>query len=106
MEKIVARDGVLCNIPSGKTCNLVVLFSGGFDSTALLNMAVNTKKKYDNIKTVYALYVKSNLLDKGKVALESRHVKKFISHINRDEELVKLVTFKSSFSDLEEYFLQ
>lgn len=103
MEKIVARDGVLCNIPSGKTCNLVVLFSGGFDSTALLNMAVNTKKKYDNIKTVYALYVKSNLLDKGKVALESRHVKKFISHINRDEELVKLVTFKSSFSDLEEY---
>nr|DAM78144.1 MAG TPA: PP-loop family [Caudoviricetes sp.] len=32
MEKIVARDGVLCNIPSGKTCNLVVLFSGGFDS--------------------------------------------------------------------------
>ena len=75
MEKIVARDGVLCNIPSGKTCNLVVLFSGGFDSTALLDMAVNTKKKYDNIKTVYALYVKSKLLDKGKVALESRHVK-------------------------------
>lgn len=103
MEKIVARDGVLCNIPSDKTCNLVVLFSGGFDSTALLNMAVNTKKKYDNIKTVYALYVKSNLLDKGKVALENRHVKKFISHINQDEELVKLVTFKSSFSDLEEY---
>ena len=103
MEKILAKDGLLCSIPSDKTCNLVVLFSGGFDSTALLHMAVNTKKKYDNIKTVYALYVKSNLLDKGKVALENRHVKKFISHINQDEELVKLVTFKSSFGDLVEY---
>ena len=103
MEKILAKDGLLCNIPSDKTCNLVVLFSGGFDSTALLHMAVKTKKKYDNIKTVYALYVKSNLLDKGKVALENRHVKKFISYINQDEYLVKLVTFKSSFGDLEEY---
>lgn len=103
MEKILAKDGLLCNIPSDKTCNLVVLFSGGFDSTALLHMAVNTKKKYDNIKTVYALYVKSNLLDRGKVKLESSHVNKFISYINKDEELVKLVTFKSSFSDLEEY---
>jgi 7-cyano-7-deazaguanine synthase in queuosine biosynthesis len=103
MEKILAKDGLLCNIPSDKTCNLVVLFSGGFDSTALLHMAVNTKKKYDNIKTVYALYVKSNLLDRGKVKLESSHVNKFISYINQDEELVKLVTFKSSFSDLEEY---
>jgi len=103
MEKILAKDGLLCNIPNDKTCNLVVLFSGGFDSTALLHMAVNTKKKYDNIKTVYALYVKSNLLDRGKVKLESSHVNKFITHINQDEELVKLVTFKSSFSDLEEY---
>lgn len=103
MEKILAKGGVLQGIPSDKTCNLVVLFSGGFDSTALLHMAVNTKKKHDNIKTVYALYVKSNLLDKGKVALENRHVKKFISYINQDEELVKLVTFKSSFGDLEEY---
>lgn len=103
MEKILSKDGLLCNIPSDKTCNLVVLFSGGFDSAALLHMAVNTKKKYDNIKTVYALYVKSSLLDRGKVKLESSHVNKFISYINKDEELVKLVTFKSSFSDLEEY---
>ena len=55
MEKILARDGMLQSIPNDKTCNLVVLFSGGFDSTALLHMSVNTKKKHDNIKTVYAL---------------------------------------------------
>lgn len=103
MENILARDGILCGIPSDRDCNLIVLFSCGFDSTALLHMAVNTKKKYDTIKTVYALYVKSNLLDDGKVRIEENHVKKFISYINRDEEIVKLVTFESSFSDLEEY---
>lgn len=103
MEKILARDGVLQSIPSDRSCNLIVLFSGGFDSTALLHMAVNTKNKYNTIKTVYALYVKSNLLDEGKVKLEENHVKKFISYINQDEEIVKLVTYESSFSDLEEY---
>lgn len=103
MENILVRDGLLHNIPSDKTCNLVVLFSGGFDSTALLHMAVNTKKINQNIKTVYALYVKSNLLDSGKVELESSYVDMFISYMNKDEDLVKLVTFESSFSDLEEY---
>lgn len=93
----------MCGIPSDRSCNLIVLFSGGFDSTALLHMVVNTKKKYDTIKTVYALYVKSNLLNDGKVKLEENHVKKFISYINRDEEIVKLVTYESSFSALEEY---
>lgn len=70
MENVLAKDGILCGIPSDRDCNLIVLFSGGFDSTALLHMAVNTKKKYDTIKTVYALYVKSNLLNDGKVRLE------------------------------------
>lgn len=103
MKDILAKDGLLEGIPNDKSCNLVILFSSGFDSTALLHMAVNTKKINKNIKTVYALYVKSNLLDEGKVELESSHVKEFISYINRDDELVKLVTFESSFSDLEEY---
>jgi hypothetical protein len=103
VENILAKDGILCGIPSDRSCNLIVLFSGGFDSTALLHMVVNTKKKYDTIKTVYALYVKSNLLNDGKVKLEENHVKKFISYINRDEEIVKLVTYESSFSALEEY---
>lgn len=106
MKDILAKDGILCGIPSDRSCNLIVLFSGGFDSTALLHMAINTKKKYDTIKTVYALYVKSNLLSDGKVALEESHVKKFISYINQDSDYsdsVKLVTFESSFSDLEEY---
>ena len=103
MKDILAKDGILEGIPTDKSCNLVVLFSSGFDSTALLHMAVNTKKINKNIKTVYALYVKSNLLDEGKVELESIHVKKFISYINRYDELVKLVTYESSFSDLEEY---
>lgn len=103
MKDILAKDGLLEGIPTDKSCNLVVLFSSGFDSTALLHMAVNTKKIHQNIKTVYALYVKSNLLDDGKVELESSHVDDFISYINQDEELVKLVTFESSFSDLEEY---
>lgn len=106
MENILAKDGILCGIPSDRSCNLIVLFSGGFDSTALLHMAVNTKKKYDTIKTVYALYVKSNLLNDGKVKLEENHVKKFISYINQDSDYsdsVKLVTYESSFSDLEEY---
>jgi len=103
VKDILAKDGLLDGIPTDKSCNLVVLFSGGFDSTALLHMAVNTKKINKNIKTVYALYVKSNLLDEGKVELESSHVDDFISYINQDEELVKLVTFESSFSELEEY---
>lgn len=103
MENIIAKEGLLHNIPSDRTCNLVVLFSGGFDSTALLHMDVSTKKINQNIKNVYALYVKSNLLDSGKVELESSHVDRFISYINQDEDLVKLITFESSFSDLEEY---
>lgn len=103
MKDILAKDGLLEGVPTDKSCNLVVLFSSGFDSTALLHMAVNTKKINKNIKIVYALYVKSNLLDEGKVELESSHVDDFISYINRDEELVKLVTFESSFSDLDEY---
>lgn len=103
VEDILAKDGLLEGLPKDKSCNLVVLFSGGFDSTALLHMAVNTKKINKNIKTVYALYVKSNLLDEGKVELESSHVNDFISYINQDEELVKLVTFESSFSELGEY---
>lgn len=49
MENILAKDGILCGIPSDRSCNLIVLFSGGFDSTALLHMVVNTKKKYDTI---------------------------------------------------------
>lgn len=76
MKDILAKDGILCGIPDDKSCNLIVLFSGGFDSTALLHMAVNTKRVNKNIKTIYALYVKSNLLDDGKVKLESSHVKK------------------------------
>ena len=67
VKDILAKDGLLEGIPNDKSCNLVILFSSGFDSTALLHMAVNTKKKYDTIKTVYALYVKSNLLNDGKV---------------------------------------
>lgn len=100
----VAKGGMLEGIPDDKTVNLIVLYSGGFDSTALLNVAIKTKKENKNIQKVYALYVKSNMLNLEKVKLEEKYTEKFISYINEnDDNNVEFLKITRDMPDLEEY---
>ena len=100
----VAKGGILEGIPDDKTVNLIVLYSGGFDSTALLNVAIKTKKENKNIQKVYALYVKSNMLNPEKVKLEEKYTEKFISYINKNNNTnVEFLKITSEVPDLEEY---
>lgn len=100
----VAKGGMLEGIPDDKTINLIVLYSGGFDSTALLNVAIKTKKENKNIQNVYALYVKSNMLNSGKVELEEKYTERFISYINKNNDTnVEFLKITRDIPDLEEY---
>lgn len=100
----VVKGGMLEGIPDDKTINLIVLYSGGFDSTALLNVAIKTKKENKNIQKVYALYVKSNMLNSGKVELEEKYTEKFISYINENNDTnVEFLKITRDVPDLEEY---
>lgn len=103
-NRVRAIKGQLDGIPKDKTVNLIVLYSGGFDSTALLNMAIKTKKENKNIQKVYALYVKSNMLNPEKVKLEEKYTKKFISSINKNNDTnVEFLKITRDVPDLEEY---
>ena len=42
-NRVNAIEGILKGIPDDTTVNLIVLYSGGFDSTALLDIAIRTK---------------------------------------------------------------
>lgn len=100
----VAKGGILEGIPDDKTVNLIVLYSGGFDSTALLNVAIKTKKENKNIQKVYALHVKSNMLNSGKVELEEKYTEKFISYINENNDTnVEFLKITRDIPDLDEY---
>lgn len=100
----VAKGGILEGIPDDKTVNLIVLYSGGFDSTALLNVAIKTKKENKNIQKVYALHVKSNMLNSGKVELEEKYTERFISYINENNDTnVEFLKITRDIPDLEEY---
>lgn len=49
-NRIRAIKGKLDGIPKDRAINLIVLYSGGFDSTALLNMAIRAKKENEMYK--------------------------------------------------------
>ena len=85
------KECKLTGFPEDKTMNIIVLYSGGFDSTALLDLAIKAKNENKNIKTIYALYVKSNLLPSGKVKLEEEYIKTYISYINKDKKNVRFI---------------
>ena len=102
-NRIRAIKGKLDGIPKDRAINLIVLYSGGFDSTALLNMAIRTKKENENVQKVYALYVKSNMLNTGKVELEEKYTEKFISYINKNNNNVEFLKITQDAPDLEEY---
>ena len=101
-NRIRAIKGKLDGIPKDRVINLIVLYSGGFDSTALLNMAIRAKKENENVQKVYALYVKSNMLNTGKVELEEKYTEKFISYINKNNN-VEFLKITQDVPDLEEY---
>ena len=91
-------------IPDDIMVNLIVLYSGGFDSTALLDIAVKTKMASENIKDIYALHIESNLIHEGKLELEKEYTEKFISHINKDNNAdVKFLKVVRDIPDLDEY---
>ena len=100
-NRINAVKGKLEGIPDGIMVNLIVLYSGGFDSTALLDIAIKTKTECDNINNVYALHVESNLIQEGKLELEKEYTEKFISHINEDN--VKFLKVVRDIPELDEY---
>lgn len=83
--RIKFEGDTLVGFPKDKTVNLIVLYSGGFDSTAILNMALKAASNRENkIITVYALNISSDFLDDGKLKLEQKYTKKFISHLNKN----------------------
>lgn len=91
-------------IPDDIMVNLIVLYSGGFDSTALLDIAVKTKMTSENIKDVYALHIESNLIHEGKLELEKEYTERFISHINKDNNAdVKFLKVVRDIPELDEY---
>ena len=104
-NRIRAVRGELEGIPTDRGVNLIVLYSGGFDSTALLNMAINAKKGNVCIQNIYALYVKSNLLNTGKIELEEKYTEKFISHINNISNIkfIKVIRDMPEISKYSEY---
>ena len=91
-------------IPDDIMVNLIILYSGGFDSTALLDIAVKTKMTSENIKDVYALHIESNLIHDGKLELEKEYTERFISHINKDNNAdVKFLKVVRDIPELDEY---
>lgn len=103
-NRINAVEGKLKGIPDDIMVNLIVLYSGGFDSTALLDMAIKTKARCDNIKNIYALHIESNLIHEGKLELEKEYTERFISHINEDSNAdVKFLKVVRDIPDLDQY---
>lgn len=91
-------------IPDDIMVNLIVLYSGGFDSTALLDIAVKTKMASENIKDIYALHIESNLIHEGKLELEKEYTERFISHINENNNAdVKFLKVVRDIPELDEY---
>ena len=103
-NRVNAVEGILKGIPDDTTVNLIVLYSGGFDSTALLDIAIKTKAKLENIKNVYALHIESNLIHEGKLELEKEYTERFISHINEDNNTdVKFLKVVRDIPEIDEY---
>jgi len=103
-NRINAVKEKLEGIPDNIMVNLIVLYSGGFDSTALLDIAVKTKMASENIKDIYALHIESNLIHEGKLELEKEYTERFISHINKDNKAdVKFLKVVRDMPELEEY---
>ena len=103
-NRVNAVKGVLEGIPDSIMVNLIVLYSGGFDSTALLDIAIGAKSKYDNIKNIYALHIESNLIHDGKLELEKEYTEKFISHINKaKDDTVKFLKVVRDIPELDQY---
>lgn len=103
-NRINAVKEKLEGIPDDIMVNLIVLYSGGFDSTALLDIAVKTKMTSENIKDVYALHIESNLIHDGKLELEKEYTERFISHINKDNNAdVKFLKVVRDIPELDEY---
>lgn len=103
-NRVNAIEGILKGIPDDTTVNLIVLYSGGFDSTALLDIAIRTKTELENVKNVYALHIESNLIHEGKLELEKEYTEKFISHINEDSNVdVKFLKVVRDIPDLDQY---
>lgn len=104
-NRLTFKDGMILGLPEDKTVNLIVLFSGGFDSTILLKSAFEMANCDDNgIITVYALNVQSDLLCKDKIKLEKKYVRRFINYLHekkRDFRKIKLIEFKQSLFDVE-----
>lgn len=106
--RIKFEGDTLVGFPKDKTVNLIVLYSGGFDSTAILNMALNAASYRENkINTVYALNIqKSNLLDEGKLKLEEKAIKKYFSYLDKKtkhKHNIKLIKVKQTIPDLVSY---
>lgn len=103
-NRINAVKEKLEGIPDDIMVNLIVLYSGGFDSTTLLDIAVKTKMTSENIKDVYALHIESNLIHDGKLELEKEYTERFISHINKNNNAdVKFLKVVRDIPELDEY---
>lgn len=75
-NRLIFKDGIISGLPEDKTVNLIVLYSGGFDSTILLKSVFEmTNCDDNNIITVYALNVQSDFLCEDKIKLEKKYVK-------------------------------
>ena len=88
-NRLIFKDGIISGLPEDKTVNLIVLYSGGFDSTILLKSAFEMANCNDNINTVYALNVQSDFLCKDKIKLEKKYVRRFIDHLNKKNLILK-----------------
>lgn len=104
-NRLTFKDGTIIGLPEDKTVNLIVLYSGGFDSTMLLKSAFEMANCDDNgIINVYALNVQSDLLCTDKIKLEKKYVRRFINYLHkkkRDFRKIKLIEFKQSLFDVE-----
>lgn len=104
-NRLIFKDGIISELPEDKTVNLIVLYSGGFDSTILLKSAFEMANCGDNkIITVYALNVQSDFLCEDKIKLEKKYVRRFIDHLNKkksNSKKIKLIEFKQSLFDVE-----
>lgn len=104
-NRLTFKDGIISGLPEDKTVNLIVLYSGGFDSTILLKSAFEMANCDDSvINTVYALNVQSDLLCTDKIKLEQKYVRRFINYLHKkksDSREIKLIEFKQSLFDVE-----
>ena len=104
-NRLTFKDGIISGLPEDKTVNLIVLYSGGFDSTILLKSAFEMANCGDNkIITVYALNVQNDLLCTDKIKLEKKYVRRFIDRLNRkksNSKKIKLIEFKQGLFNVE-----